>query len=292
MVALWRVRYESRSRLAIGDSKYPTHVLAGPGTLTRLLSGTVPFRSMVDLQAESIASPIHILSPIDDWMEVWAAGVTFETSRYNRELESTQPDLYRDIYLAERPELFLKATPGTVVGPDEAIGIRANSRWNVPEPELTLVINALGEVVAYTVGNDVSSRSIEGENALYLPQAKTYDASCAIGPCLIPVEEAPPLQDMTIELTIFRSGDSVFHGLVQLADLRRPPSDLASWLFRARTFPRGVAMLTGTGIVPPAEFSLAAGDIVRIFISGVGTLSNVVKVVGREDLNAAGKPTG
>ena len=165
-------------------------------------------------------------------------------------------------------------------GPGGQIGVRADSGWDVPEPELALIVSAAGEIVAYTIGNDVSSRSIEGENPLYLPQAKTYRGSCAIGPCLVPVAEAPDPAEMEIRLAIARDGEPVFEGSTQVALLKRGLGELVDWLFRAQDFPVGVALLTGTSIVPAPEFTLRAGDEVRIAISGLGELVNTVEVVG------------
>jgi 2-dehydro-3-deoxy-D-arabinonate dehydratase len=184
------------------------------------------------------------------------------------------------VYAAERPELFLKAVPGRVRGPGEPIGVRADSGWDVPEPELALVANATGELVAYTVGNDVSSRSIEGENPLYLPQAKVFTGSCALGPALVPVEDVPPLAELSVRLEIRRGDGVVFGDEVSLEALRRSPAELLGWLFQALDFPAGVVLLTGTSIVPPPELTLAAGDVVGITVPGVGSLVNPVEVVG------------
>jgi 2-dehydro-3-deoxy-D-arabinonate dehydratase len=212
--------------------------------------------------------------------EVWASGVTFERSRAARNEEAGQVDIYDRVYAAERPELFLKAAPGRARGPGEPVGVRADSGWDVPEPELALVANAAGELVAYTVGNDVSSRSIEGENPLYLPQAKVFTGSCALGPALVPVAEVPSLAELRVRLEIRRGDGEIFRDEVSLAALRRTPAELLGWLFQALEFPVGVVLLTGTSIVPPPELTLAAGDEVRIDVAGVGTLVNPVEVVG------------
>ena len=210
--------------------------------------------------------------------EVWAAGVTYYRSRTARMEESQQAgggDFYDRVYAAERPELFFKASPHRVAGPGEQVRIRRDSRWNVPEPELALVINRSGEIVGYTVGNDMSSRDIEGENPLYLPQAKVYDRSCALGPCILVSKEA--LSSSTeIQLTIRRQGSKVFHGATSLAHLKRSPEVLVEFLFRDNSFPNGCFLLTGTGIVPPEEFSLQSGDQIDISIDSIGTLGNVV----------------
>ncbi len=164
-------------------------------------------------------------------------------------------------------------------GPGGTIGVREDSGWDVPEPELALVLSAAGEIVGYTIGNDVSSRSIEGENPLYLPQAKVYRGSCALGPCIVPVGEAPPAQEMEITLTISRDGDAVFDGSTQVALLKRGLDELVSWLFRAQDFPVGAVLLTGTSVIPAIEFTLRGGDEVRIAITGLGELVNTVEVV-------------
>jgi 2-dehydro-3-deoxy-D-arabinonate dehydratase len=221
----------------------------------------------------------RVLCPLEN-QEVWASGVTFERSREARNEEAGPVDIYDRVYEAERPELFLKAAPGRVRGPGEPIGVRADSGWDVPEPELALVANAAGDLVAYTVGNDVSSRSIEGENALYLPQAKIFTGSCALGPALVPVQEVPPLPELTVRLEIRRGDEAIFGDEVSLGALRRTPAELLGWLFQALDFPAGVVLLTGTSIVPPPELTLAAGDVVRIAVPGVGTLVNPVEVVG------------
>jgi 2-dehydro-3-deoxy-D-arabinonate dehydratase len=194
--------------------------------------------------------------------------------------ESDQPDHYDLVYEAERPEIFFKASGPRVRGTAQPIGIRADSTWDVPEPELCLVIDHSGEVVGYAVGNDVTSRSIEGENPLYLPQAKSFDGSCAIGPCIVAAGEAPALASLEIDLTIDREGTTAYHDRVLVADLRRTPEELVSWLYRATGFPVGAFLLTGTAIVPPAGFTLHGGDVVTVSIEGIGTLRNGVEVVG------------
>jgi 2-dehydro-3-deoxy-D-arabinonate dehydratase len=222
----------------------------------------------------------RLLAPVDA-QEVWASGVTFERSRTARNEEAGPVDIYDRVYEAHRPELFCKATPGRVRGPGEPVGIRRDSGWDVPEPELGLVADSAGRLVALTVGNDVSSRSIEGENPLYLPQAKVFTGSCALGPALVPLSEAPELDSLVIELVIRRAGAKVFADSVPLSAMRRRPEELLAWLFAALDFPAGVVLLTGTSIVPPAELTLRAGDVVDIAVSGVGTLTNPVEQVGR-----------
>ena len=219
-----------------------------------------------------------LLAPVEG-QEVWAAGVTYEKSRVARNEESGGHDFYDKVYDAERPELFFKAAPGRVRGPRGVIGVREDSGWDVPEPELALVISAAGEIVGYMIGNDVSSRSIEGENPLYLPQAKIYRGSCALGPCIVPVGEAPAPEEMEISLTIARDGSEVFSGSTQVALLKRKLGELVSWLYRALDFPVGAVLLTGTSVIPAVEFTLRGGDEVRIAVTGLGGLVNTVEVV-------------
>ncbi len=204
------------------------------------------------------------LAPIEPMMEVWAAGVTYLRSRQAREAESASGDIYQRVYAAERPELFFKAPGWRVVAPGGAIHVRVDSRWNVPEPELTLVINRHGEICGYTAGNDVSSRDIEGENPLYLPQAKVYNGSCALGPCIRLVEGADLLRDLPIRLDIRREDHPGFQGETSTRLMKRGYADLAAYLFRELEFPEGAFLMTGTGIVPPETFSLQPGDVVRI----------------------------
>lgn len=210
--------------------------------------------------------------------EVWAAGVTYYRSRTARMEESKDAgggSFYDRVYEADRPELFFKATPHRVVGSGGLVRIRSDSRWNVPEPELTLAINARGAVFGYTIGNDMSSRDIEGENPLYLPQAKVYAGSAALGPCLV-VDRALPGPDATIAIAIVRGGTPVFTGQTTVGQIKRPLPSLAEWLFRDNSFPDGCYLMTGTGIVPPDGFTLAAGDEIRITVEPVGTLVNTV----------------
>jgi 2-dehydro-3-deoxy-D-arabinonate dehydratase len=210
--------------------------------------------------------------------EVWAAGVTYERSRSARIAEARDGDPYSRVYDAERPELFFKATPSRVRGPGEPIAIRSDSGWDVPEPELAVVLNSRLDIAGYTIGNDVSSRRIEGDNPLYLPQAKVYDGCCALGPGIVPAWEFDP-RGKSIRLRIERAGAAVFEGETSTDRLHRDIADLARWLGRANRFPHGVILLTGTGIVPPDDFTLAAGDIVSIAIEGIGELQNPVELV-------------
>jgi 2-dehydro-3-deoxy-D-arabinonate dehydratase len=210
--------------------------------------------------------------------EVWAAGVTYFRSRNARMAESKDAgggDFYDRVYTAERPELFFKATPSRVAGPGSNVRIRVDAKWSVPEPELTLLINPRGQIIGYTAGNDMSSRDIEGENPLYLPQAKVYDRSCALGPCIL-VSSDPLPSTTPIRIEILRAGSTAFSGATTLAELKRKPADLAAYLFRENTFPSGALLMTGTGIVPPDDFTLAPGDNVCITIDPIGTLENVV----------------
>jgi 2-dehydro-3-deoxy-D-arabinonate dehydratase len=271
-MALWRVSTAEGERLARGPVEGgPVELL--DATLDSLLStGTLDAPG-----AGPLAAGAQVLAPVGG-QEVWAAGVTFATSRSARNEESGGHDLYDRVYDAERPELFFKAAPGRVRGPGQPIGVRADSGWDVPEPELALVVSAAGEILGYTIGNDVSSRSIEGENPLYLPQAKIYRGSCALGPAVVPVAEAPAPEQMEITLTISRGGDAVFTGDTQLALLRRRPQELVEWLFRAQDFPVGAVLLTGTSVIPAPEFTLQPGDEVRIAITGLGELTNIVEV--------------
>jgi 2-dehydro-3-deoxy-D-arabinonate dehydratase len=252
----------------------------GPATLADALSmPLVELRERLDLVRGSDAvvplAGVRLVAPIDR-QEVWAAGVTYLRSRDARMEESTQKDVYDRVYDAERPELFFKATPERVSGPGEPIAIRGDSTWDVPEPELALVVNRDGETVGYTVGNDVSSRSIEGENPLYLPQAKVYRAAAALGPTIALAWEVENVGDLEIRLTIRRADAVLFEGRTATGQLRRPFAELVAFLRRYNTFPAGVVLMTGTGIIPPSEFTLEDGDDVEIAIAGIGTLRNPV----------------
>jgi len=221
---------------------------------------------------------VEVLPPIGT-QEVWAAGVTYFRSRTARMEESKDAGggtFYDRVYEADRPELFFKASSWRVRGPRAGIRIRRDAKWNVPEPELALVVNARGEIIGYTIGNDVSSRDIEGENPLYLPQAKVYDGSCALGPGVYVTKDALP-PGTGIEIRITRGHDVVFQGDTTLAQMRRKPEELVEYLYREMSFPTGCILLTGTGIIPPDEFTLQSGDLVEITIEQIGTLSNVVE---------------
>lgn len=221
----------------------------------------------------------EIMPPIGN-QEVWASGVTYLRSKVARMEEAQEAggnggDFYDRVYDAPRPELFFKATPSRVVGSGQGVNIRKDSTWNVPEPELTLVITSNKKIIGYTIGNDMSSRSIEGENPLYLPQAKTYDKSCGLGPCIY-VTSSPLPRETEIRLTIEREGQSVFKGTITLQSMKRKEEELVDYLFKECSFPNGCFLMTGTGIVPDADFTLQRGDVIRIAMEPVGMLVNTV----------------
>lgn len=218
-----------------------------------------------------------LLAPIGS-QEVWAAGVTYHRSRGARMEESKDSgggSFYDRVYSAERPELFFKSTPSRTVGHGGKVRIRTDAHWSVPEPELTLLINSSGKILGYTIGNDMSSRDIEGQNPLYLPQAKVYNRSCALGPGILITRE-PPAAETRISIAIVRGGEVVFSGETTLAQMKRRPQELVEYLYRDQIFPFGCFLLTGTGIVPPDSFTLVRGDMVRIGIDGIGELVNPV----------------
>jgi 2-dehydro-3-deoxy-D-arabinonate dehydratase len=224
----------------------------------------------LDLAAVQIQAPI-------DFQEVWGAGVTYERSKQARQDESEQGGSFYDlVYHAPRPELFFKATPSRVVGPEQAIRVRRDTRWCVPEPELALVVSPRMELVGFTIGNDVSARDIEGENPLYLPQAKVYDACCALGPAITLAPAMPAIAEIDIHMVIERERTTVWGGATSVGKMVRSFRELIDWLGRDNHFPDGVVLLTGTGIVPRDDVSLETGDLVRIAITGIGTLSNPV----------------
>jgi len=232
---------------------------------------------IADGEAANDFASAQIQAPIGN-QEVWAAGVTYYRSRSARMEESKSAgggDFYDRVYSAERPELFFKATANRVAGPGSHVRIRSDASWSVPEPELTLLVNPRGQIVGYTIGNDMSSRDIEGENPLYLPQAKVYDRSCALGPCILISREPLPVST-PIRVEIERDGRTEFSGATTLAELKRNPVTLVEYLFRDNSFPFGTFLMTGTGVVPPDSFTLASGDRIRITIDPIGTLENVV----------------
>jgi 2-dehydro-3-deoxy-D-arabinonate dehydratase len=221
-------------------------------------------------------SQIALLPPIDQ-QEVWAAGVTYKRSRTARMEESeAAASCYDRVYVSPRPELFMKATPHRVAGHGQPLRIRQDSTWNVPEPELALVLNSQLRLVGFTIGNDMSSRDIEGDNPLYLPQAKLYDECCGLGPWITLADAMPPRDEIGIELVIRRQDQVVFEGRTHIGQMARSFEDLVDWLGRENSFPTGAFLLTGTGIVPDSEFTLGAGDLVEITIDGIGTLANPV----------------
>ena len=230
--------------------------------------------------AESVASLEEsiILAPIVS-QEIWASGVTYlrsKTARMEESKDAGGGDFYDRVYDAERPEIFFKATAARTVGHLQDIRIRKDSKWNVPEPELTLFVNNQNQIAGYTIGNDVSSRDIEGENPLYLPQAKSYDKSAAIGPCLLVLED-PISRDTDISVEILREEKTVFEGKTQLSQMKRELPELVEYLTRECSFPQGVFLMTGTGTVPPDDFTMISGDVVKISIDNIGTLINKVE---------------
>jgi 2-dehydro-3-deoxy-D-arabinonate dehydratase len=243
--------------------------------LVELAGSSTLIASATDADRPPAPERLHLLRPTDV-QEIWAAGVTYERSRVAREEESAGSGIYDRVYTAERPELFLKATPSRAVGPYEPVVIRSDARWNVPEPELALVINPALELVGFTVGNDMSSRDIEGENPLYLPQAKVYGGCCALGPLIALRGQLADPTDLTIRLEIRRAGATIFSGEVSTSKIVRSYADLIAYLGRDNLFPDGAVLLTGTGIVPPDDTTLEDGDQVTITIAGIGALRNPV----------------
>jgi 2-dehydro-3-deoxy-D-arabinonate dehydratase len=237
------------------------------GMVTAVATGELPRLS---------ADSTNLLTPVES-QEIWAAGVTYQRSKAARMEESDfSASAYDLVYDAERPEIFFKSLPEKVMGPDQDVGIREDAKWSVPEPELVLVVNSNSQLVGYSIGNDMSSRDIEGENLLYLPQAKVYSKSCSIGPCIVigPSEDA--VRNWEISIEIRRDSHTVFSGSTTISQIKRSFSDLITFLCQSQEFPVGAMLLTGTGVVPPDEFTLAQGDEVQISISGIGTLKNCV----------------
>lgn len=260
---------------------FPLDLSRQPGitSLADLLASHDPeglARELTDASRPESLADLALLPPVDR-QEIWAAGVTYKRSKVAREEESVgAAQFYDKVYTAPRPELFLKATPERTVGPGADIRVRRDSKWSVPEPELALVVTPDLRIVGYTCGNDVSSRDIEGENPLYLPQAKVYHGSCSVGPVVMLASAMPPLAAVSIRLVIRRGGAVAFDGATSVAQMARTPEDLVEWLGRENRFPHGVVLLTGTGIVPPDDFNLSPGDHVEITIDGIGTLANPV----------------
>ena len=241
-----------------------------PSRLTALAAQNPPRLALAD---------VKLLAPVEQ-QEVWAAGVTYLRSKKARMEESDfSATAYDRVYEAERPEIFFKSMPDKVVATGEPVGIRRDARWNVPEPELALVMNSRGQIAGYTIGNDMSSRDIEGENLLYLPQAKIYDRSCALGPWISVAASEEEARAWKIGIQIQRKDQTVFAGETSVGQIKRSFASLAEFLFRAQTFRHGAVLLTGTGVVPGEDFTLQPGDTIRINISGIGTLENPVVVV-------------
>lgn len=247
------------------------------GTLVESVNiSALPVYMYNELDRAPAAHLAYLLPPVDR-QEIWAAGVTYAWSREARVREAVTKDIYVRVYEAKRPELFFKSTAEKAVGPNDWIGLRGDSHWNVPEPELTLVLNPRLQIVGYTIGNDVSSRDIEGENPLYLPQAKIFRHACALGPVIALTDEAVNGRNFAIRLLIRRGGVVIFQGETNTANMHRSLSELAEWLGLYNDFPHGVLLLTGTGIVPADNFTLKDGDEVHIEIEGIGVLRNVVR---------------
>lgn len=261
--------------LALGD------FTKQPGLFSQILHGVNPEKEVERLVASSTKrfplGSVTYLVPIDQ-QEVWASGVTYLRSREARERESEGAAKFYDlVYKAQRPELFFKSPPAKVAAFGQKVRIRKDSKWSVPEPELTLVVSPAGKIVGFTIGNDMSARDIEGENPLYLPQAKMYSGACSLGPVVTLARFLPQGEACSINLQIHRSGAQVFEGRTSLASMARKLEDLVSWLFKENDFPDGAFLLTGTGVVPPDQFTLQSGDVIKIEISGIGLLENTVE---------------
>lgn len=222
-------------------------------------------RGLLEGQTLAEAAEDPLLPPVEPGHEIWASGVTYLQSRDAREMESADADAYERVYVAERPELFFKAPGWRAVGHGDTVRIREDSHWNVPEPELTVIVNSRMEIVGYTAGNDVSSRDIEGENPLYLPQAKVYDRSCSLGPG-IALSGPDSMRDLRITMSIRRGGEAIFEGEVDTSQMKRSPEELAEYLGKELAFPNGAFLMTGTGIVPEDDFTLGVGDVVGISV--------------------------
>jgi 2-dehydro-3-deoxy-D-arabinonate dehydratase len=271
-IGVGRVEEDRLLPLTLADGKYRSlaDILESedPQAVAKSLTG--PAVKPIPLAEVALAAPI-------DRQEVWAAGVTYRRSKSARMEESeAAASCYDRVYVSPRPELFFKATPHRVSGPGEPLRIRQDAHWNVPEPELTLVLNSRLELVGFTICNDMSSRDIEGENPLYLPQAKVYDACCGLGPWITLRAAMPAPAEISIELLVRREGASVFQGSTSAGEMARSFEDLIGWLGRDNSFPGGAFLLTGTGVVPDSSFTLRAGDLIEITIDGIGTLSNPV----------------
>jgi 2-dehydro-3-deoxy-D-arabinonate dehydratase len=268
-------RHPTGWELETGDRR---RIALPPGPLTTR-EDLFDYLRQQSAHATPAAPGSHWLAPIEN-QEIWAAGVTYLRSRAARMAESESAggmSFYDRVYHAARPELFFKGAPHRVAGPGEPVRIRRDSQWNVPEPELTLLVSPAGKITGYTIGNDMSSRDIEGENPLYLPQAKVYNRSCALGPAILVTDE-PLAASTEIAITIARGGSTVFRESTTLAHMKRRPEELVDYLYRENSFPNGCFLLTGTGIVPPDGFTLQPGDEISISIDRIGTLCNKVDV--------------
>ena len=269
--------------LALDESTMTDLSAGGVESITSVLEDTNGMQHLSDLAGQDLPkvalADVTLLTPVEG-QEVWAAGVTYLRSKKARMEESDfSANAYDLVYEAARPEIFFKSLPEKVVNPNEVVGIREDSKWNVPEPELTLVVNSREELVGYTIGNDMSSRDIEGENLLYLPQAKVYDRSCAVGPWLVMGANESEVREWTIGVEIERAGKNIFEGETSINNIKRTFGELVDYLCRSQTFPQGAMLLTGTGVVPDDDFTLLANDIIRVTISGIGTLENPAVVV-------------
>ena len=276
------VKFQAAGEVSVGilegDQVVPLELTGDVGSLQDILNSENPAAAAESCRTGATVplDSLALLAPIDD-QEVWAAGVTYKRSQTARMEESeTSASCYDRVYESPRPELFLKATPHRVSGPGQPLRIRRDATWNVPEPEITCVVNARLELVGFTIGNDMSSRDIEGENPLYLPQAKVYRQCAGLGPCVTLRDAMPARQDTTIHLAIERDGTRVFEGETSVEQMARTFEDLIEYLGRDQEFPHGVFLMTGTGIVPDSDFTLMPGDVVSITIDGIGTLTNPI----------------
>jgi 2-dehydro-3-deoxy-D-arabinonate dehydratase len=274
---------EVRIGLAADDSTLLDLTTAGITQLSSLLESENPVAQFNQLAGKNLPrvalAGVKLLAPVER-QEVWAAGVTYLRSKTARMEESDfSATAYDKVYAAERPEIFFKSMPEKVVATGDAVGIRRDAKWNVPEPELALVMNSRGQIVGHTIGNDMSSRDIEGENLLYLPQAKVYDRSCALGPWIHLGATEATAREWQIKIEIRRDGKSVFNGVTSVNQIKRNFAQLAEFLFRSQSFPHGAILLTGTGIVPADTFTLREQDVVEININGIGSIQNHVVVV-------------
>jgi 2-dehydro-3-deoxy-D-arabinonate dehydratase len=274
---------EVRIGLVADDSTLLDLTTVGITQLSSLLESENPVAQLNQLAAQNLPrvalAGVKLLAPVER-QEVWAAGVTYLRSKTARMEESDfSATAYDKVYAAERPEIFFKSMPEKVVATGEAVGIRRDAKWNVPEPELALVMNSRGQIVGHTIGNDMSSRDIEGENLLYLPQAKVYDRSCALGPWIHLGATEADARGWKIKIEIRRDGKNVFTGETSVSQIKREFAQLAEFLFRSQKFPHGAILLTGTGIVPPDTFTLRESDAIEIEISGIGVLQNHVVTV-------------